>query len=443
MAFAKGTFGSRPGVEVQDFYTDGGLTADEKGYLHGLQALGSIADMMKNRAIINNKDRRHLQIDSNTKVHQYAAFYRNTIGREPQQDGLNASFYDRQYVSVHNKVVYTMPGGALATSLEQTYMDYCHAYKDDLADKAPEKNSMYARVFARSMAKARYARQAEILDTSGAVLRRYPARMELTQYTMTKHIVTPINMSWAPTGVVSTQLQGLMSIPPIQISRVVIDYPAFFYVVKKHTFDLDLHNIGAPDASDPREQLLALSDRSFDRAIVVGYLEYVKANHPGQLVALIESIPPTPLGNAFVEEHFSCSRDELLLIAQKIQLDKRREDLGREQPGRHGRLPPVIQQRMAVLKVEIDNLDSKILQCQAQRHEAMVAGLATLDTSEIHRRLAQLDQQQTAVGTQTPRGAEQVQIKKYVSQLRAALQLKQAGTLQTDRSDIPPPGLGE
>ena len=111
-----------PDTRVENFYEVCGDI--EKAYLEGLIAKGSNADMIKMHALIKpeNETRRHLQMDSNTQIHDYDGLYNITFGAADQGDrlvGLNASYYDNYYVSAHNKIVYTSPGSPLIHKLRE------------------------------------------------------------------------------------------------------------------------------------------------------------------------------------------------------------------------------------------------------------------------------------------------------------------------------------
>ena len=65
---------------IHDFYNEF-LSDPEKDYLNHLDSGGCCLDMLKVKAIISNRDRQHLQIDSNTLIHNYPEFYNTTFAR--------------------------------------------------------------------------------------------------------------------------------------------------------------------------------------------------------------------------------------------------------------------------------------------------------------------------------------------------------------------------
>lgn len=197
-------------VAIESFY-EKPLSREERSYLQGLSVPGSCADMIKTHAIISeeNRNRRHLQIDSNTQIHDYRGFYNATFGSEQNQDRivstrLNASYYDDHYVSAHNKVVYTRPNSRFAVSLRETHLQYCDAHKNESSTslEKTKKNSVYAKDFTVGLSKIGLTRRAEIIRSNTqnkpetAVI--YPADMTRSEYDLSRYIVTAVNKSWDP-----------------------------------------------------------------------------------------------------------------------------------------------------------------------------------------------------------------------------------------------------
>ncbi len=187
------------GIKIQDFYKEA-ATENEQQYLYQLEALGSTADLIKNRAIINNQGNRHLQIDTNTIIVDRKAFYQATMGAEQQQDGMNASYYDDSglYVSPHNKVVYTCATSEFAKNLENQHNIYVNESKNSADRKTPSSNQIYATAFCKAA-----------MDTGLVNLDRqyykqwnnlwgcYPVNLEHPTFQMSQHIIMAINMSWS------------------------------------------------------------------------------------------------------------------------------------------------------------------------------------------------------------------------------------------------------
>lgn len=131
-------------IVLEDFYTD--TSQVEKAYLDHLEAKGSIADMVKTHAVIKNQAVKHLQMDSNTQIPSYQAFYDGTFGRKdlPNPPGvmLNASVYTSEYIAAQNKIAYTTPKSAFAEQLFNVHLTYCANHAQDHLKKIkilPEK----------------------------------------------------------------------------------------------------------------------------------------------------------------------------------------------------------------------------------------------------------------------------------------------------------------
>ncbi|WP_367607993.1 hypothetical protein [Legionella sp. W05-934-2] len=311
---------------VHDFYNQANLTQDEKQYLHGMGipgvgGLGSCADMIKTHSIYDNRDRRHLNIDSNTKIVDFDAFYRDTFGAEDQQDLLNASYYDPNYVSVHNKIVYTHPQGALAQELGVELQGYCAAHKNDAADKL--KNSVYAKAFTAATTRLGISDRVQV----GADRFVHRANLEHPAFGLTQHVVTAINMSWAPAGA-EGNLDHLKQIRPIEVGHTKIDFQAFQYIVKKNTSVMWHEEVGLTEHDKPaRKALLDISNVPADDHYARSFYDHTCRVAPEKAVDLVNMIPNTPDGERFCRRAFNCSLLQLKLHAQSVHLDHLQERL--------------------------------------------------------------------------------------------------------------------
>jgi hypothetical protein len=73
-------------VKVENFHGKlPELTPPERNYMHGLSMSADNLDLMKNHVVLQNSDRQHLQLDSNTKVVDYAKLYQETFASSPPQ----------------------------------------------------------------------------------------------------------------------------------------------------------------------------------------------------------------------------------------------------------------------------------------------------------------------------------------------------------------------
>lgn len=241
----------RPGenpIVLEDFYCSNDLSQAEKDYLTNLQAKGSNADMIKTHAIIRNDnlDRRHLQIDTNTKIYSVEGLYNQTFGSKIQLDALdalNASFYDISYVSAHNKIVYTAPNGKLAKALKAVHLEYCQFHAKDGAPEKTEKNSIYARDFAVALSTIGLTIRATRKNNKNEEQIYYPAVMEeQVYYRITRYVITAVSMSWADIKDEPIS-QALKELPEVEVADAKCGYSCFAMIVKKYTGDLKHHVI--------------------------------------------------------------------------------------------------------------------------------------------------------------------------------------------------------
>ena len=131
-------------INVIDCLEQGELTESEREYMENLTALGSNADIIKTRAIIENQGKKHLQLDSNTKIIDFNELYNTTFGKEDNSDAFNASYYDENYVSVHNKIVYISDNSEFPLQLQGKYQEYCDMVNSqDDPTELKTKNAIY------------------------------------------------------------------------------------------------------------------------------------------------------------------------------------------------------------------------------------------------------------------------------------------------------------
>lgn len=278
-------------IEVVDFYKDVATTSDERAYLHGLLAGGSNPDMMKTCAIINNAASNHLQIDSNTKIIDFSAFYKKTFDADVPMDALNASYYDHHYVSAHNKVVYTPAGSPLTLELTRRYFDHVTTHKHNPEKKIPRGNFIYSEVFTSSLESLKLVRKSAD-PSDGWVF--YPALMDNPQYRISANIATAVNMSWSTDK--PRSIADLEELPTVKYGDTSIDFQAFVYLIKKCAGNLWQQSLGQKKSLDPRKPLIHLSDIVQDMRIVAAFYENVRANNPAMLPSLIRVIPMNTIG---------------------------------------------------------------------------------------------------------------------------------------------------
>lgn len=276
-------------IILEDSYESS--TADEKEFLHQLEALGSHADLIKNKAIIKNKGVRHLQIDTNTIISDKPKFYAATLGASIQKDGFNASYYDITglYVSLHNKVVYTCENSEFCKNLELHYKHYLNENKNNLDKKGPKTNEMYSVVFCKA------AEQTGLVSMDRKYYKEwnnlwscYPVKFENPEYTMTKHILTAINMSWNQGDGKVNHAANLQKIKA-QLTKengetTQLDFAAIAYIIKKYT------NPNLPLAE--REKLLEISNIQEDhKALRIFFNTVLEEKDLALFSALLSTIP--------------------------------------------------------------------------------------------------------------------------------------------------------
>ncbi|KTD58320.1 hypothetical protein Lsai_0927 [Legionella sainthelensi] len=298
------------GITIQDFYEEA-ATSDEKDYLHQLEALGSTADLIKNRAIINNQGKRHLQIDTNTIIVDRKAFYNATIGSNIQKDGMNASYYDESglYVSPHNKVVYTCEDSKFAGDLARQHDGYVAESKDLLERKTPGSNQIYSVGFSKAaMDSGLVSYNRKYYPQWNNLWGCYSVDCEHPIFEMTKHIVTAINMSWSQGDGKVDYCAALKSIKVSVQSEsneaTTLDFPSFSYLIKKYT------NPKLPE--NDREKLLAISDTNYDEVAVTSFVNHViQSKNISLFGPLLRTIPNTERGNQLLKELFAVFKNDL------------------------------------------------------------------------------------------------------------------------------------
>lgn len=305
------------GIYVEDFYAKKSLSQQEKGYLHQLQAKGSIADMIKTHAIIcpENQYRRHLQMDSNTKIPDFIALYRDTFGAQTQSDALNASYYDEHYVSAHNKIVYspgnpsyTTPGSNLVLNLRKIHLDYCATHQDDhldekLATEKTKKNSIYARDFTIALETIDLVKRRKLLSDRTI----FSANLEKKiAYRLTAHVLTAVNMSWSDNSDAQLKnIESLKKLTPIEIGDAECDYACFANAVKKYTGNLSDHTDDLYDDEKPHKALMAISNQDREQKMIREYLDHVFDEHHDMYEAVARTIPNNPRGNALIKKLYN------------------------------------------------------------------------------------------------------------------------------------------
>ncbi len=92
---------------------------------------GNIIDFMKISALINYAECNHLQIDSNTIIHDYGTFYALTFGADKQQPQFVTNVYSTKldFFTVNSKVVYLPQNSAFSEKLSVLFNEHLAFYQ--------------------------------------------------------------------------------------------------------------------------------------------------------------------------------------------------------------------------------------------------------------------------------------------------------------------------
>ncbi len=340
------------GIVLEDFYVDALSEpeyASEKSYLVGLKARNRNSDMIKTHSIIAlcNNNRRHLQMDSNTKVHDYCGLYNTTFGAASVANNtvlLNASRYKMHFICASNKVVYTAPGSLFVSRLREIYLAYCEAHKNDhqfsQTKVKREKHSIYYNAFEVALSELGLVKPITVIDdeTSEKKKRIYPALLERPEYILSAFIVTAVNLLLKdPDQVPKHHNEKLKRFPSVIVGDASCDFASFIIAVKRHTENLWIHKYAGKydefkedqrinnteklfDDIQTRAQLFAISNTTVDKAIITRFYaaacNYVTKTSISEddfetIKVLATIIPDNPLGNQLTLELFGCAVREL------------------------------------------------------------------------------------------------------------------------------------
>lgn len=285
-------------LRIEDFYKDAQLNEDEKKFMHQQESNGSNADIIKTKAILNNPNRRHLQMDTNTIIKDYRSFYNQTFGapNDEQRDAANANHYAPAHVSANNKIVYISPQGIIAPALKEEYYEFIKNNCSNKEHKAKGTNAVYEYGFAPALNKVglTYAN----LEVAKHKF-YYPADMSKPEYRITRDVVTAINMSWAANAGVSLTIDAIKKLPPLSYKDADYDTAAFNYLIKKYTGHLPRCIKGKENPKEYYKNFLEISDISTDMTVLKQFYIEVFSNDSEKLkVALAKVLPKEKLQEA-------------------------------------------------------------------------------------------------------------------------------------------------
>lgn len=280
-------------IQAKNFYPS--FSENVRAYMDNLKARGSIADLIKNTAIINNVEKQHLQVDSNTIMKNPMGLYDCILGANHGIDALNASLYDPvgTYVSPHNKIVYTAIDSEFAKKLKIAQENYCLQNRNNDADKVATKNSIYSKVFMPVTADqdVGFTKQVQVqYPNQNGTTPRYAADLGATDaipadspYRITKHIVTSVNASWAaqssqssPASKIALELLNQYKLGTKVYQDIIkFDFGAFSNALAK--YNCDLIDVGGENQT---AAFKASADKAFVNSAIDQYARKVANQHP-------------------------------------------------------------------------------------------------------------------------------------------------------------------
>ena len=303
-------------VTVQNFYEKGNLSQSEKDYMHQLKSMGSNLDMIKFRAIINNLSRKHLQIDSNTVVHSYCNLYNDTFGAEHQKDGINASYYNKEYVSAHSKMVYTIPNGIIAdqSNLCKRLREWCETNKNNSHFKGKDSNCIYFSVFAESLVEIGLVKKYVKYNNTTI----YVASLYFSDfYRLSNFMTTAVSESWKSQSVdIREKSNKLAKLPFVKIGDDGnFNYDCFKSVIQKNIGDLTLHDDAMGLCHEPKDTGSRSRKKLFQLCPNSTFLEKKAVkdffNHNVHLYNLCELFPNTKEADVFIKSVFNYTLEQL------------------------------------------------------------------------------------------------------------------------------------
>lgn len=196
LAAAKDKYGDD--ITIKDFVTETDVTPTEMAFLRGCKSLGSIADLVKTRTLIDNQGRACLQTDSNVTWanNDFDKLYQLTFATG--QDALNASRCSEVYISTHNKLVFMGPDSQIPQVMRKALLEYCNEYKDDSWHMDARCNGVYDFAFVKGMHQLGVSYEVIVDDhhNQGQTFRYYPAMLVHDLYTLNSVVVPCQRESW-------------------------------------------------------------------------------------------------------------------------------------------------------------------------------------------------------------------------------------------------------
>lgn len=334
------------GVIIKDFL-DSNVSPQELAFLASCKSMGSVADIVKTRTIVENKGRPCLQTDSNVTWanNDFDKVYELTFAAN--KDAFNTSRCSEVYVSAHNKLVFTGSDSALPNIFDQELVRYCTEYNSDSWHKNEACNGVYDIVFCESMAQHGLTYRVRVDDKykGDQTFDFYPAKMHDERFKLMPMVVPCQRESWRaglgipPPDPVVQELTGQLTIegkdkkPALEVNINGVDYGYFHFksLVRVFTNIPSWHTEEGKykyseqtgdlfeGAEHARNSFVSKQNTVLSMEIFATYYNKVKEEFEAKcfhstrnpLEVLSKLIPDTEAGNKLSRNLFHCSVKEL------------------------------------------------------------------------------------------------------------------------------------
>ncbi|MDX2346597.1 MAG: hypothetical protein QNK11_07000 [Legionella sp.] len=204
---------------------------------------GNLLDFMKISAMIDNAEYNHLQLDTNTVIHDYDFFYDLTFGSDQTRAQFVANTYSTRlpYFSVNSKVVYLPKESNFTENLSTNFNEHLAFYQTNV-----ECLSIYQYVFKKSLRQLGVLDEANFTDFSDETIKFFQ---------ISKTIFIRVLKSW--------EKNSLDNSPEFNLnlsrkgSYIKVDLFCFKYLLYKYSTplvsDLEKHAVLFADISSETE----------------------------------------------------------------------------------------------------------------------------------------------------------------------------------------------
>ncbi|WP_454781983.1 hypothetical protein [Legionella sp. WA2022007384] len=200
-------------------YLNANVSEAELKFLRNCKAIGSVADIVKTRTIIDNQGRPCLQTDSNVTWanNDFDKLYELTF--HANSDAFNCSRCSEVYVSAHNKLLFTGSGSKLPGIFAKTLVDYCTQYDSDPWHKDEKCNGVYDIAFCEGMSQYGLTYRVRVDDkyNKDKTFDFYPAALDDSRYKLMPLVIACQRESWragmAPPPQAVLELTGGLTLP--------------------------------------------------------------------------------------------------------------------------------------------------------------------------------------------------------------------------------------